>query len=89
MFGLNPLTVIAVLVIGVLLFGKDLPEVARKLGKGLMEFKRGLQGLEDDFVEGRPSPRLAQPAPRNSRPPQRKPATAPKFEDKPMTDASA
>ena len=89
MFGLNPLTVIAVLVIGVLLFGKDLPEVARKLGKGLMEFTRGLQGLEDDFVEGRPGTRMAQPAPRNPRPPQRKAPTAPKFEDKPMTDAGA
>ena len=89
MFGLNPLTVIAVLVIGVLLFGKDLPEVARKLGKSLMEFKRGLQGLEDDFVEGRQSTRLAQPAPRNPRPPQRRPATAPKFVDKPDADGGA
>jgi sec-independent protein translocase protein TatA len=89
MFGLNPLTVIAVLVIGVLLFGKDLPEVARKLGKGLMEFKRGLQGLEDDFVEGRAPARLAKPAPRNPRPSRRNPATAPKFEDAPPTDAGA
>lgn len=35
-------------VIGVLLFGKRLPEVGRSLGKGIVEFKKGLQGIEDE-----------------------------------------
>jgi sec-independent protein translocase protein TatA len=66
-------------VIGVLLFGRRLPEVGRYLGKGIVEFKKGLKGLEDE-VEGtatRQEPAvLEQP-----RPPQRVATTAPKFED--------
>lgn len=33
--------------VAVLLFGKRLPEVGRSLGKGIVEFKRGLSGLGD------------------------------------------
>ncbi len=40
------------LVIGILLFGKRLPEVGRSLGKGIVEFKKGLKGLEDDIDSG-------------------------------------
>ena len=35
--------------IALLLFGKRLPEVARSLGKGIVEFKRGIRGVEDEF----------------------------------------
>ncbi len=35
-------------VIALLLFGKRLPEVARSLGSGLMEFKKGMQGIQDE-----------------------------------------
>jgi len=31
-----------------LIFGKRLPEVGRSLGKGIVEFKKGLKGIEDD-----------------------------------------
>ena len=34
-------------IIALLLFGKRLPEVARGLGKGLTEFKKGVAGVED------------------------------------------
>lgn len=34
--------------IGLLIFGKRLPEVGRSLGKGIVEFKKGLKGIEDD-----------------------------------------
>jgi len=34
--------------IGLLLFGKRLPEVGRSLGKGIVEFKKGLKGVEDE-----------------------------------------
>ena len=33
--------------VGLLLFGKRLPEVGRSLGKGIVEFKKGLKGVED------------------------------------------
>jgi sec-independent protein translocase protein TatA len=66
--------------VGILLFGKRLPEVGRSLGKGIVEFKKGLKGLEDDFDQTAqpPSPTAAIEPPR---PPQRVTATAPKFED--------
>jgi len=37
-----------VLLIGLLLFGKRLPEIARSIGKSLVEFKRGVKGIEDE-----------------------------------------
>jgi sec-independent protein translocase protein TatA len=36
-----------VLVLGVLFFGKNLPDVARQIGLGLMELKKGLNELND------------------------------------------
>ena len=36
---------------GLLLFGKRLPEVGKSLGKGIVEFKKGLKGIEDDMEE--------------------------------------
>ena len=38
-----------VMIVAVLLFGKRLPEVGRSLGKGIIEFKKGIRGIEDDF----------------------------------------
>ena len=32
-----------------LVFGARLPEVGRSLGKGMMEFKRGLRGVQDEM----------------------------------------
>lgn len=37
-----------VAIIALLLFGKRLPEVARSLGKGIVEFKKGVRGIEDE-----------------------------------------
>lgn len=39
---------IILLALGLLLFGRRLPEVGRSLGKGIVEFKKGLSGIEDD-----------------------------------------
>ncbi len=44
-----------ILIIALLLFGKRLPEVGKSLGKGIVEFKKGLKGVEDD-IEQRSSP---------------------------------
>ena len=39
---------IVIAAIGLLLFGKRLPEVGRSLGKGIVEFKKGLKGIDED-----------------------------------------
>src|SRR4051812_6247283 len=51
---------IIIAAIGLLLFGKRLPEVGRSLGKGIVEFKKGLKGVEDE-VETASDPKVAQP----------------------------
>jgi sec-independent protein translocase protein TatA len=75
---------IILLVLGVLLFGRRLPEIGRYLGKGIVEFKKGLKGMEDE-VEGTSSgsaaPPRQEPALDQPRPPQRVTASTPKFED--------
>jgi sec-independent protein translocase protein TatA len=40
---------IIVMGIAVLLFGKRLPEVGRSLGRGIVEFKKGLNGAADEL----------------------------------------
>src|SRR5262249_38503368 len=79
MFGLGAQELMILLVLGILLFGKKVREVGRSRGKGRVEFKKGLQGIEDD-VAG--STRASDPAPPPPpRPPQRIAASAPKFEE--------
>ncbi len=46
---LGPMEMMVVMLVAVLLFGKRLPEVGRSLGKGIVEFKKGIRGIEDDF----------------------------------------
>jgi sec-independent protein translocase protein TatA len=45
-----------ILIIGLLLFGKRLPEVGRSIGKGIVEFKKGLQGIEEDVNQAASTP---------------------------------
>lgn len=40
---------IVILALGLLLFGKRLPEVGKSLGKGIVEFKKGLKGVEEEI----------------------------------------
>ncbi|MFL5329872.1 MAG: twin-arginine translocase TatA/TatE family subunit [Gemmataceae bacterium] len=76
--------------IGVLLFGvKRLPEFGRSLGKGIVEFKKGLKGLEDDESD---SSSKSEPRIELHHPPQRITQAAPRFEDRPVappTETSA
>ena len=48
-FNIGPMEMLVVGLIAVLLFGSRLPDVGRSLGKSLMEFKKGFQGLGDDL----------------------------------------
>jgi sec-independent protein translocase protein TatA len=48
MFGVHGWEWIIVAAIAFLLFGTRLPKVMRSLGEGIVEFKRGVQGLPDD-----------------------------------------
>jgi sec-independent protein translocase protein TatA len=50
---------------GLLIFGKRLPEVARGLGKSVVEFKKGLNSVEDS---------IEQPSSESSKPSASKPA---------------
>ena len=63
-----------VLVIALLLFGKRLPEVARGLGKGIVEFKKGMKGIEDDIDSPPPyePPRPSAPSYSSEPTPERK-----------------
>ena len=50
-FGIGPMEMLIVLAIFLLLFGNRLPSVMRSLGRGVVEFKRGVHGIEDDLEE--------------------------------------
>ncbi|MHC4810641.1 MAG: Sec-independent protein translocase subunit TatA/TatB, partial [Planctomycetota bacterium] len=57
MFGLpGHWEAILLLALGVLIFGRRLPEVGRSVGRGIVEFKKGLKGIEDDIEEASSQP---------------------------------
>lgn len=45
----GPMELVVIGVLGLLIFGKRLPEVGKSLGKSIVEFKKGLSGIEDDI----------------------------------------
>ena len=42
---------IIVVVVAVLLFGRRLPEIGRSLGRGIVEFKKGVKEVEDEIED--------------------------------------
>lgn len=48
---------LVILTLGLLLFGRRLPEVGRSLGRGIVEFRKGLQGIEDEIEDAASRPR--------------------------------
>lgn len=46
--GLGTIELVVVSGVILLLFGSRLPKVMRSLGQGIVEFKRGVQGIEDE-----------------------------------------
>lgn len=54
--GLGPVELVIVAVVILLLFGNRLPTLMRSLGRGVVEFKKGAQGLDDDSESPPSSP---------------------------------
>jgi sec-independent protein translocase protein TatA len=48
-FNLGGQEMVILLILGVLLFGKKLPEVGTYLGRGIRSFQNGFRGLEDEL----------------------------------------
>jgi len=53
----GPTEWIIIAVLGLLFFGKRLPEVGKSLGKGIVEFKKGLKGVEEEIETASTQPR--------------------------------
>ena len=54
MFGFitpGPLQLVIIAAVMLLLFGNRLPGVMRSLGKSVVEFKKGVNGIEDELNE--------------------------------------
>jgi len=49
----GPFEMVVVLIIAVLLFGPRLPKVMKGMGEGIMEFKKGIKGIEEPFEEAK------------------------------------
>jgi len=49
--GFGPLEWGVLALVGLLLFGRRLPEVGRGLGKSIVEFRKGIQGIEDEIED--------------------------------------
>lgn len=73
----GPMEMAIIGIIALLLFGKRLPEVARSMGKGIVEFRRGMSGIENEIQHSvYDEPTSSRPVPAE----EREELTAPKFE---------
>ncbi len=45
----GPLELSVIAVVALLFFGRRLPEVAKSMGKSIVEFKKGLKDVKDDI----------------------------------------
>jgi sec-independent protein translocase protein TatA len=73
--------------IAILLFGNKLPEVAKNIGKGFNEFKRGMHGIDDEINSATRTP--SRPSSRPSRAIEdREESNTPKFEPPPAEGAA-
>lgn len=79
----SPTTLMILGALAVLLFGERLPEVARSFGKGFMELKNGMRGIQDEIQNAVNSATSIDTTSRYQEPEQREEATAPKFEPPP------
>ncbi len=61
-FNLGATEAIVVGIIALILFGPRLPQVMRSLGKGIVEFKKGIRDTEDEINREIDSPASTEPA---------------------------
>lgn len=47
----GPFEMVIIGLVALLIFGSRLPQVGRSLGKGLVEFKKGLRGVQNEIDE--------------------------------------
>ena len=74
--GMHPMELPVVGIIALLLFGKKLPDVARSMGTGIVEFKKGIRGIEDEDDQATYTRPSSRPIPAE----EQDEVTAPKFE---------
>ncbi len=48
-FSLGTTEIVVIALVALLVFGSRLPHVGRSLGKGIVEFKKGLRGIQDEI----------------------------------------
>ena len=71
----GPFEMILLAGLGLLIFGKRLPEVGRNIGKGIVEFKKGLKETETELNQEPAQPQLTNQSS----------TTAPKYKFDPYT----
>ncbi|MCX5673427.1 MAG: twin-arginine translocase TatA/TatE family subunit [Planctomycetota bacterium] len=57
----GPMEMAIIAVVALLLFGRRLPEVGRSLGKGILEFKKGLREVQDEVNKSSDDPPASKP----------------------------
>ena len=63
---LGPMEIAIVGGVMLLMFGNRLPSVMRSLGKSVVEFKKGVSGIEDDIDQAVTADTTKKPAPPHS-----------------------
>jgi sec-independent protein translocase protein TatA len=79
--GLGMQEILVLLLLGVLLFGRKLPDVGSSIGKTVKAFQQGVRGLEEDVYAEAPAT-----APEPVRLPERIASSAPTFDGTPATN---
>lgn len=79
---------IIILVVALLVFGRRLPDVARSIGKSIVEFKKGLRDIEDEIDQASRSAETSSPPelPKETEPDSRRVSTADPVEEQPQSN---
>lgn len=58
----GPPEMIVIGVVALIIFGRRLPDVARSMGRSIVEFKKGLKDVHDEIDQTATSPKTLPPA---------------------------